>query len=105
MIRITLIILSFIGLLLSVGAWGVSSKEALRITYGSKQHGMMIEIGDGKLKILSRQRTSSLIATTGSQGAPNPVYGELVEVSVPLLALVILSGAILTYCLMPFHRR
>ncbi len=103
MIRITLIILSVIGLLL--GLWGVSSKQALRFTYGSKQHGMVLEIGDGELKILSRQRTSILMATTGSQGAPNPVYGELVEVSVPLLGLAILSGAVLTYCLMPFHRR
>ncbi len=105
MLRKTLTILSLLGLLLSVGLWGVSSKQPLQLICGSKQDGWGIEFGDGKLEIL---RLEQVIPWSGGKSITadsNLVNTEFVEFSVRLLVLAIISGGILTYCLVPLRRR
>ncbi len=106
MIRKTLTIVSLIGLLLSVGLWGASSRQLLRLTCGSKKDGWGIEIGKGKLEILRLEQVipwsgGRTIDTSGS----NLVDYEFVEFSVRLPALAIISGGILICCIVPLHRR
>ncbi len=106
MLRRTLTILSLIGLLLSVGLWGVSGRQPLRLTCGSKKDGWGIEIGNGKLEILRLEQVipwsgGRTIDTSGS----NLVDAEFVEFSVRLPALAIISCGILICCIVPFRRR
>ena len=117
MFRKTLTILSLIGLLLSVGLWGVSywnvsvliDRSSYRVLAQSSQGGFRIEHTTFQLRGVS----GTTWWMSGFKGFKTSIigpwighyYGNTTSIVLPLPLFALLFGSIFTYCVLPRHRR
>ena len=118
MLRKTLTILSLLGLLLSVGLWGVSywnvgvliERSSYYVVAQALQGGLQIDI-----KVYPSRNVGQSItwATEGFKGLKTSIigpwighyYGNTTSIVLPLPLFALLFGSIFTYCVLPLHRR
>ena len=113
MFRKTLTILSLVGLLLSVGLWGVSY---FHVRYTSPASRLTVDAASGGIVVHYFPEPESVDClpeggwyTTGFNGFATEMWpscvGELGFLSIPLWIPTALFGSTLASCALPIHRR
>ena len=116
MLRKTLTILSLIGLLVSVGLWGMSywkvgvliERSSYYVIAQTNQGGLRINVESFPSGNLGNGTTWGMDGFRGFQTSivgPWINYGNGTSVIIPLPFFAFLFGSIFVYCALPFHRR